>query len=263
MTSIQQLKNKVLEKTHLVFIISDPDQQDNPIIYANQGFTALTGYSQEEVIGKNCRFLQGDGTNQQTLNELKEAINRKEPISVEILNYKKNGESFWNLLHIDPIYFEDEDKHFFVGIQKDITPLKETEMQMEKIKKEIELLSTPIVPIQDDVAILPLIGNIDERRIDNIVDQLLPQLAKGDIEVLIVDLSGLATLNEHSMIGLFQLSDLLQLKGVKLIISGITPKIAMMAKNLNYDLSSLATCGTVKQGLETIERSKKAKLAKS
>lgn len=260
MTSIQQLKNKVLEKTHLVFIISDPSQPDNPIIYANQGFTALTGYSQEEVLGKNCRFLQGDGTDQKTVNKLKEAIKNKEPISVELINYKKDGKPFWNLLHIDPIYFEDEGKHFFVGIQKDITQLKEAEVKMEKIKKEIELLSTPIVPIQDDVAILPLIGNIDEKRVDNIVDQLLPQLAKGDIEVLIVDLSGLARLDEQSMIGLFQLSDLLKLKGVKLIISGITPKIAMIAKTLNYDLSSLSTCGTVKQGMEAIERAKKVKI---
>lgn len=259
MINIQQLKNKVLEKTHLVFIICDASQQDNPIIYANRGFTELTGYSQDDVLGKNCRFLQGEDTDPRTIDQLKRAIDMKEPISVEILNYKKSGESFWNLLHIDPIYFEEEERHFFVGIQKDITVYKETQQKMERYNEEIELLSTPIVPIHEDVAVLPLVGNIDEKRVEAMVAIVLPKLAKDEIDTLILDLSGLATLNESAMIGIFQLSDLLKLKGVKLILSGITPKIAMKAKSLNYDLSSLATCGTVKQGIEAIEKARKQK----
>lgn len=250
---IQKLKDKVLEKTQLVFIISDPSQPDNPIIYANQGFSSLTGYSQQEVIGHNCRFLQGEETNQATVDELREAIKNFEPVSVEILNYKKNGESFWNLLHLDPIYFEDEGKHYFVGIQKDISDFKEAEEKITKYNREIELLSTPLVPIKQGVSVLPLIGNIDERRVDNIVERILPVLRKEDVETLILDLSGFSNMDEQATIGIFQLNDLLKLKGVQLIITGVTPNIAMRTQGLNIDFSNFITFGSVKQAIESIE----------
>lgn len=254
MSYIEKLKDKVLEKTQLVFIISDPNLPDNPIIYANHGFTSLTGYTQEEVIGQNCRFLQGKGTDQVTVDKLKEAIKNFEPISVEILNYKKNGGSFWNLLHIDPIYLEDEDKHYFVGIQKDITDFKEAEEKITLYNREIQLLSTPLVPIKQGVSVLPLIGNIDERRVDSIVERIIPKLSKEEVETLILDLSGFSNMDEQATIGIFQLNDLLKLKGVRLIITGITPKIAMRTKGLNIDFINFITYGSVKQAIEAIER---------
>ncbi|WP_280771358.1 PAS domain-containing protein [Salipaludibacillus daqingensis] len=253
MPHIQKLKDKVLEKTQLVFIISDPNQPDNPIIYANQGFTSLTGYSQEEVIGYNCRFLQGEGTDPATIDKLRDGIKKFEPVSVEILNYKKNGDSFWNLLHIDPIYLEDEGKHYFVGIQKDITDFKEAEEKIAKYNREIELLSTPLVPVKEGVSVLPLIGNVDEHRVDIIVERILPELSKEEVETLILDLSGFANMDEQATIGIFQLNDLLKLKGVKLIITGVTPKIAMRTQGLNIDFSSFITYGSVKQAIEAIE----------
>ncbi|WP_416148500.1 PAS domain-containing protein [Salipaludibacillus sp. HK11] len=254
MPHIQKLKDKVLEKTQLVFIISDPELPDNPIVYANQGFTSLTGYSQEDVIGKNCRFLQGDGTDQETVEKLRGAIEKFEPVSVEILNYKKNGESFWNLLHIDPIYLEEEGKHYFVGIQKDITDFKEAEQKIINYNREIELLSTPLVPIKQGVSVLPLIGNVDERRVDGIVDRILPELTKEEVETLILDLSGFANMDEQATIGIFQLNDLLKLKGVKLIITGVSPKIAMRTQGLNLDFSSFITYRSVKQAIEAIDK---------
>jgi len=254
MPYIQKLKDKILEKTQLVFIITDPNQNDNPIIYANQGFTSLTGYVQEDVLGHNCRFLQGEGTDPATVEKVRQAIKNLEPVSVEILNYKKNGEPFWNLLHIDPIYLEDEDKHYFVGIQKDITDFKEAQEKITNYNREIELLSTPIVPIKQGVSVLPLIGNVDEQRVDNIVERILPELSKEEVETLILDLSGFSNMDREATIGIFQLNDLLKLKGVRLIITGVTPKIAMRTQGLNIDFSSFITYGSVKQAIEAIEK---------
>lgn len=254
MTNLQELKNKVLEKTQLVFIISDPDLPDNPIIYANRGFMELTGYSEDEVIGYNCRFLQGDDTSEQTVSILREAIRRMEPVSVEILNYKKNGEPFWNLLHIDPIYLEEEDKYYFVGIQKDITEVKQAEQKIASYHKEIERLSTPIVPIKEGISVLPLIGSIDEERLNAIIERTLPSLEADEVEILILDLSGFSQLDQEATVGIFQLNDLMKLKGVELILTGITPKIAMRTRGLGMDLSGLKTFASVKQAIEQIEK---------
>ncbi|GEL09179.1 PAS domain-containing protein [Salisediminibacterium halotolerans] len=255
MKNLQEIKNKVLEKTQLVFIISDPDLPDNPIIYANRGFTELTGYENNEVIGYNCRFLQGDDTSEETKNKLRDAVAKREPVSVEILNYKKSGEPFWNLLHIDPIYLEEEEKHYFVGIQKDITEIKQAEQKIERYNQEIERLSTPVVPIKEGISVLPLIGTIDEARLTTITDKVLPQLSNDDVETLILDLSGFTNLNQEATVGIFQLNDLMKLKGVDLIITGITPKLAMKTRGLDIDFTSLKTYGSVKQAIEAISKS--------
>ncbi|WP_147804419.1 PAS domain-containing protein [Alkalicoccus halolimnae] len=252
-TDLQDLKNKVLEKTQLVFIISDPNQPDNPIIYANEGFANLTGYSQEDIIGHNCRFLQGKDTDPDTVQEIRDAIHNKNPVSVEILNYKKDGTPFWNLLHIDPIYLEKEAQYYFVGIQKDIDEYKTAQEKLKKYDKEIELLSTPLVPVKDGISVLPLIGSIDQERMDLIVDRVIPELEKWDIEKLILDLSGFQDIDEAAMRGIFQLGDILKLKGISMIITGITPKIAMRTRGLDIDFSSLDTYGSVKQAIESLE----------
>ena len=254
--NLQELKNKVLEKTQLVFIISDPDLPDNPIIYANRGFTELTGYENDEVVGYNCRFLQGADTDEKTREKLHEAIQKMEPVSVEILNYKKNGDSFWNLLHIDPIYLEEEEKYYFVGIQKDISETKQAEQKIERYNQEIERLSTPVVPIKEGISVLPIIGTIDEQRLTTITDKVLPQLSNEEVDCLILDLSGFTNLNQEATVGIFQLNDLMKLKGVELIITGISPKLAMMTRGLDIDFTSLKTYGSVKQAIEAMENVK-------
>ncbi|SDO33308.1 PAS domain-containing protein [Alkalicoccus daliensis] len=255
---LQALKNKVLEKTQLVFIICDPSKPDNPIIYANQGFSRLTGYENEEIIGKNCRFLQGEDTDPETVETIRKAIKNKEPVSVELLNYRKDGTSFWNLLHIDPIYLEDEEQFYFVGIQKDITAYKKAEQKLEEYNNEIDLLSTPIVPVKSDVSVLPLIGNIDERRMNVIVERILPELNNTSVDTLIVDLSGFQDIDETATGSIFRLADLLKLKGIEMILTGITPKIAIRASGLDIDLSALKTYGSVKQALDTLDSVKES-----
>ncbi|MGP4042010.1 EAL domain-containing protein [Gracilibacillus sp. D59] len=103
-------------------VITDPAKEDNPIIYVNKGFERMTGYPKDEVIGKNARFLQGSKTREENSHEIKEAISREEPIQIEIQNYKKNGECFWNELKITPII--NQGQTFFVGIQNDVTEKK-------------------------------------------------------------------------------------------------------------------------------------------
>lgn len=120
------------------FVITDARQLHNPIIFVNDGFVRLTGYSKEEILGKNCRFLQGEETNQNTLHHLSEAIRNDKEIMVELLNYRKDGTTFWNRLSITPIKNALGETTHFVGIQSDITELKETKEELTRANKELE-----------------------------------------------------------------------------------------------------------------------------
>ena len=84
-----------VEKTRMPMIVTDPHRPDNPIIFANNAFIAMTGYRPEELLGRNCRFLQGPETDPGTVDELRAAIRERHEIATEILNYRRNGSSFW------------------------------------------------------------------------------------------------------------------------------------------------------------------------
>lgn len=117
--------------------ITDPRQPGNPITYASQGFERITGYSQAEVLGLNCRFLQGVGTDRQQRDRLREAIAAGRAVEVELLNYRKDGTPFWNQLSINPVTDESGELAYFVGVQSDVTTRKRLEsdlLQMQKME---------------------------------------------------------------------------------------------------------------------------------
>ena len=114
--------------------ITDPNQPDNPIVYVNEGFTRLTGYERDEVLGKNCRFLQGKDTDPAIRATLRQAVREARPCFVEVLNYRKDGSAFWNALSLAPI-FEDGKLTHFVGVQTDVTAPKQMELQLRQAQK--------------------------------------------------------------------------------------------------------------------------------
>jgi len=119
-------------------VITDHSQPDEPIIYCNRAFEQLTGYSKEEIIGHNCRFLQDSDRTQEQRGILREAINKGEHCQVEIRNYKKDGSMIWNELMISPVKHPDGHITHYIGIQNDITRRKEAEMALESEKEHLE-----------------------------------------------------------------------------------------------------------------------------
>lgn len=113
-------------------LLSDPNQADNPVIYSNPAFSKLTGYQSEEVIGRNCRFLQGPETDQAVVAQIREAIAQQQEIQVTLLNYRKDGQPFWNELKIAPVRGEQGNLLYFIGIQIDVTERKRTEEQLQE-----------------------------------------------------------------------------------------------------------------------------------
>ncbi len=110
-----------MAQTRMAVCLTDPTREDNPIIFANRAFFALTGYSPEEVIGKNCRFLQGPDTDPEAIERLRRGIADEDVCIVEILNYRKDGTPFWNALHLGPIYRDDGQLLYYFGSQWNVS----------------------------------------------------------------------------------------------------------------------------------------------
>nr|AML78124.1 putative LOV domain-containing protein [Helonias bullata] len=99
------------------FVLTDPHLPDMPIVYASDAFLSLTGYSRHEVLGHNCRFLNGPDTDVEVLHQMRDKILAEQACTVRILNYRKDGSSFWNFLHISPVRNASGKIAFYVGVQ--------------------------------------------------------------------------------------------------------------------------------------------------
>ncbi|NVD45564.1 PAS domain-containing protein [Qipengyuania atrilutea] len=125
-----RLFTQAMEQTRMALCISDPNQDDCPIVYVNEAFVLLTGYDRDEIVGRNCRFLQGEDTSEEAVEKIQAAIDEREVRVIDILNYRKDGSAFWNALHIGPIFDDDGKLVYFYGSQWDVTEiLSERERQ--------------------------------------------------------------------------------------------------------------------------------------
>lgn len=108
-------------------VMADATQPHLPLVYVNSAFTDITGYSAEEALGRNCRFLQGDDTNIESVEEIRRGISLHQDVQVLLRNYRRDGSLFWNQLSISPVFDEDGLCTHFIGIQQDITRQRDQE----------------------------------------------------------------------------------------------------------------------------------------
>ena len=119
-----------IRATRVAMIVTDARQPDQPILFVNDAFVTLTGYERDEVIGRNCRFLQGPLTDRDTVENIRLAVDEGKDAAVDILNYRKDGAPFWNALFISPVRNKDGEIIYFFGSQLDITGRKQAEIQL-------------------------------------------------------------------------------------------------------------------------------------
>ncbi len=124
--------------TRMPMLITDPRQPDNPIVFVNDAFGRLTGYTRAETLGRNCRFLQGPGTRSEDVARLRDAMERCVPIEIELLNYRKDGSVFWNRLLISPVFDEGRLTYFFAS-QYDVTPERERLARLADDREALEV----------------------------------------------------------------------------------------------------------------------------
>ncbi|PAF17203.1 STAS domain-containing protein [Terribacillus saccharophilus] len=248
--------SQVIDYVGTGVVITDPSLPDNPIIYTNKAFEKVTGYKTKEIIGQNCRFLQGEKTSREEVARVQKAIKEEQSIIVELLNYRKDGKQFWNELSMYPIFVPSEDKLYFVGVQQDISQRKSDEIRAEDYKLEASLLSTPFVPISEKICILPLVGNINAERWEEIYQRISAHVYEHDEEIFIMDLQGIQDMNDDVHSGILRLHQLLKVMGARLIVTGIEPRTAKASVKLaDFRKKQISFYATVQQALKAIRAS--------
>ena len=158
-----RLKERAIDEAPVGITIADADAPDEPMVYINDAFERLTGYSKERVVGRNCRFLQGEDSDPEAVAEMRKAVDTGEPVSVELLNYRKGGDPFWNRVDIAPVHDDDGEVSYFVGFQTDVTERKEAEMEVKRERRNLQHLLVRIDGLLNDVTRELVAG---ERRAD-------------------------------------------------------------------------------------------------
>ncbi|MEM8655246.1 MAG: PAS domain-containing protein [Pseudomonadota bacterium] len=131
-------------RSQIAMVVTNPHLEDNPIVYVNQAFTRSTGYGRSAAIGRNCRFLQGEGTRKSDVDQLRAGIEAEASVTVDILNYRANGEPFTNRLIVAPVHDDDGRTQYFVGIQK--------ELRQSELSTSAEDINAQLIEIQNRVA---------------------------------------------------------------------------------------------------------------
>ena len=182
MTDWSSVLERAITSARNGVLITDANQPDNPIVYANPAFERITGYSAEEVIGRNCRFLQGADRDQPALDEVRTAIREGRECRVDVRNYRKDGTLFWQELSISPVRDETGNVTHFVGIQDDVTERKLAEARLAH-----EALHDPLTGLPNRVLFMDRLQEALSR-------------AKGDgeapVAVLFLDLDDFRRVNE-------------------------------------------------------------------
>ncbi len=118
--------------------LSDPDQEDNPLVYANAAFELITGYDREEILGRNCRFLQGDDRDQEGIEQIRQAMRNHEATTVTLRNYRKDGKLFYNRFSIRPLLDREGRLIYYLGVQYDVTRQVQAEEELSRLNALLE-----------------------------------------------------------------------------------------------------------------------------
>ena len=130
-----RLKTRAMDEASIGITIADAEAPNTPLVYANEGFERLTGYGADDLLGRNCGFLQGPVTDEDSVDRLREGIAAAEPVSTELVNYRADGTPFWNQVRVSPVADDAGDVTRFLGFQADVTERKRTEQLIRLLNR--------------------------------------------------------------------------------------------------------------------------------
>lgn len=135
-----KLLKKAVDASASSIVIADAGKRDMPLIFMNRAFEKITGYAPQDILGRNCRFIQGKDRKQPGIRVIREAIRRRKSCHALLRNYRKNGELFWNELYLSPVFGESGKLTHYIGVQTDVTARVEAEDKLKKYQTELEAL---------------------------------------------------------------------------------------------------------------------------
>ena len=133
-----KMKTQAMDKAPIGITITDPTLEDNPMVYTNDRFCELSGRGRDEILGRNCRFMQGEDTDSETVDTLRQAIDSGEAVTETLLNYRADGTTFWNRVTIAPVANDDDEIVNWVGFQRDITDRVQRKQALDESAKRLE-----------------------------------------------------------------------------------------------------------------------------
>ena len=140
----QHVFETAVHRTRMVMALSDPNLPDSPLVYVNPSFTELTGYSFEEAVGRNCRFLQGPDTDRDTVRRIREGLAAHRTIDEELYNYRKDGSGFWNALYVSPVFDDGGRLIYHFASQVDVTERREAQRRQAQRLESMGALASGV-----------------------------------------------------------------------------------------------------------------------
>jgi PAS domain S-box-containing protein len=180
---VRRLLDRAVAASSNGIVITDPRVPDNPLVYVNPAFEEISGYTADEVLGYNCRFLQADDRDQPALDELRESLAEGRECRVVLRNYRKDGTPFWNELYVSPIYDEEGRLTNFVGVQNDVSDRRRIEEERDALLVKEQLARAEAVEVRRRLALLAAAGpllsaSLDyEKTLEGITRLLVPEIA--------------------------------------------------------------------------------------
>lgn len=132
-----ELLIKAINASNDGIVISEQEGDDHILVYVNPAFERLTGYVAEDILYRDCRFLQGEDRDQPAVHSIRAALQKGQAVRAVLRNYRKDGSLFWNELSITPIYDEDSELTYYIGIQKDVSRQVELESEIASLRAEL------------------------------------------------------------------------------------------------------------------------------
>ncbi|MEA2120435.1 PAS domain S-box protein [Halovibrio sp. HP20-50] len=131
-----ELLERIVDASEDGIVVAEQEGDENILIYVNKGFERLTGYSADEILYRDCRFLQNEDRDQDGLDAIRVALDDGRPSREVLRNYRKDGTMFWNELSITPVYDEADKLMYYIGVQKDVTERVESQLALAALQKQ-------------------------------------------------------------------------------------------------------------------------------
>ncbi|GAB2713148.1 PAS domain S-box protein [Halomonas garicola] len=129
------LLERIVDASEDGIVVAEQEGDEHILIYVNKGFERLTGYSADDILYRDCRFLQGDDRDQEALGTIRRALKQGQPSREVLRNYRKDGTLFYNELSITPVFDEADNLMYYIGVQKDVTDRVKVQQELDALKR--------------------------------------------------------------------------------------------------------------------------------